>query len=540
MSISTKNIGKIIWFLSVLFFSQKIDAQLLTTHPVSTQSEEGFEPCRDTFSIFKRKEFYDIGVILPSWLPIIDKNHVAVLEGKVSYNPVNGSNGPHISHEDLPFYHYTHDVGFDVIPDKTPDSKYTHLQPYLIYHKENGHDTVLQYAIHCEWETGMGAGNKINPFRDINDEGRSGGFLTAGHERGDIIWNIPTAGDWVHVEGNYVWDRGHPPSKAEIHPPRMLAIKRALPEQITIGDSSVKYTTRVDVFASADGGALVNNRFNAPAFVRKVNMSSKDYTFTVAVTLPRPSVNSKLRAEVVRRKADDFSMGEIIELNSDSATATITIPWKTRNANDLEIYARTIYLYWDEGRGIEATLPIDAYKVKMEGLRFRRLSDYLSKAEIRLWLNVGSNWVFVNDFFAKKGKILTKGLGKTRKKKWELENEFVVYVPRGEKFRVLISGWEADGVDHLAGNLLDPRSTCDRKTKKFIKDRLFSFRNMLLKGCMDDQFGEISQLHSYDRLGRNDRFVNAPKEGYNEDPCPFSKYPLKDRYFISYSIEKIN
>lgn len=510
------------------------------SHPYSTQSEIGFEPCRDTFSIFKRKEYYDIGVILPSWLPILDKNYVGVLEGTVTYNRTDGTHGPVVSHEDLPFYHYSHDMDFDVVPDVTDDNRYTNLLPYRIYKTKDGYDTVLQDYIGCEWETGLGINNRINPLRDDCDAGRSAGFFSAGHERRDVIWNWPAAGDWVHVEGHYVWDRGHPPARAELHPVRFVGIKRALPEQVMIGDSSLKFATRVDLFASGDGGALLNNRYNSKPFVQRVNMSGKDYEFTVKTNIPRPSANAALRYKLVRQKGDTFSPEVEITLNEDSGTARVLVPWKTRNANDLEILARTLYLFWDEGRGVSNTMPVDVYKVTLTNLHFRKLGDKLSKAEMRLFANVGSDWIFVNDFFGTEKAILTKGMGKTRKKNWTLDNEFTVCVPRGQQFRVFISGWEVDGVDQLAGDIFDPNSPCDRKTKRYLKDKLFSITHMLFRGCLDDQYGQISQLHSYDKLGRIDRFTNSPKEGINDDPCPGSKYPLKDRYFLSYTIEKVN
>lgn len=531
---------KKILFLFFFSLSHNSFSQFLKSHPYSSQSE-CFSPCCDTINIFKHHQPYDIGVILPSWMPVINKNYVAVLEGKVAYRLTDGTSGPHISHEDLPFYHYSHDVDYDVLPDKTEDNRFTNYLPYLIYNKKDGgKDTVMHNAIHVEWECGLAMCNLVNPLRSDNDAGRSGGFFSAGHELGDLIWNWPSAGDWVHVEGNYSWDRGHPPSEAEIHPPRFAAVKRALPEKVEIGDSSVKFAERIDIFASADGGALMNNRFNSAAFVKRVNMSSKDYDFTVSMDIPRPSANAHLNYKFVKHKADDFSQDETVELNDDSATAHILIPWKTKNANDLEIYARTFYLYWDEGRGVEAGLPIDIYKVKLTNLKFRYINDKLSKAEVRLFANVGSDWIFINDFHGKKGKILTKGLGKTWKHKWVLNNEFTVYVPRGKNFRVYMSGWEVDGIDLLAGDILDPTSGCDKKTKRFFKNRIFSFKNMVLKGCLDDEFGEISNLHSYDKLGRTDHFTNSPHEGKNEDPCPFSSFDLKDRYFLSYTIEKVN
>ena len=177
--------------------------------------------------------------------------------------------------------------------------------------------------------------------------------------------------------------------------------------------------------------------------------------------------------------------------------------------------------------------------MKLTNLKFRHIDEYLTKASVRLFANVGSDWIFVNDFYGKKGKILTKGLGKTYKHKWAMNNEFILHVPRGKNFRVYMTGWEVDGVDLLSGDILDPNSPCNRKTKRFIKSKLFSIKNMLLKGCLDDEYGEISNLYSFDSLGSADHFINSPHEGKNDDPCPFSKFDLKDRYFLSYTIEKI-
>jgi hypothetical protein len=527
-----------LFFLMALMGPCKAQAPL-KNHPYSTQSEEGFSPCRDTFSILKNHLSYDIGIILPSWLPVVDRNYVGIMEGKVTYNPTDGSDGPHVYEEDLPFYHYSHDVNFDIIPDKTDDNRFTNMLPLLVYKRQPSNDTVMNTVMHCEWECGLAMANWINPIRADNDAGRSGGFFSAGHEMGDVIWNWPAPGDWAHVEGSYVWDRGHPPSNAELHPLRFVAFKRALPERVIIGDSSIKFATRIDIFASGDGGALQNNRYNAPKFVRRVNMSSKDYEFTAKIDLPRPSPGAHLRYTLTTHKGDNFSVGEIIQLNDDSGTVHVIVPWNSKNANDLEIYARTIDVYWDEGTGVAAAQPVDMYKVTLTNIHFRYLDEIITKAEVRLFASVGNDWIFVNDFFPKKGKILTKGLGKTYKHHWTLNNQFIVCVPRGKSFRVNMSGWEVDGVDMLFGKLLDPGSPCNRKTKHTFKASTFTFV-MFMRGCFDDNYGEITKLHNYNNLGKIDQFKNSPQTGFNDDPCPFSKYPLKDRVFLTYTIEKVN
>jgi hypothetical protein len=519
-------------------FHNLLDAQPLLRNPVSTESEIGQQSCRDTIRFFKRKESYDIGLILPSWRPVVSENYVAVLEGKVVYNEQDGSKGPLVSHEDLPFYHYTHDLNFDVIPDATEDNRFTNYSPLMVYESPSGvKDTALRRTIHIEWECGLGAANRINPFRRICNQGKSCGFVTAGHERGDIIWNWPTIGDWVHVEGHLVWDRGHPPSKVEIHPARLVAIRRNLPERLVFPDSTFKYATRVDVFASGDGGALRNNRFGSESFVQKVKMSSKDYEIPVKEFLPKPSSNAVLKYKISTRKGNTFTVGENVAIIND--TAFISIPWRANDGNDVDVYAKTFYFYWDELDGVAFDYEIEEYRVVLTNLNIKKKGDVEGVSENRIFSNVGNNWLFLNDFHGKKNKVLTKGLGNTAKKNFELRNEFTVYLPKDKHFRVYMAGWEADGVDYFMGDIFNPYSSCNRKNKAYLKAKLFSINHMLLSGCMDDELGEISSLHDGNSLTNSNYFLNSPKGGFNEDPCPLSKFPLANRYFLNYTIDKI-
>ena len=146
--------------------------------------------------------------------------------------------------------------------------------------------------------------------------------------------------------------------------------------------------------------------------------------------------------------------------------------------------------------------------------------------------------MFLNDFFGKR-KILTEGLGKTFKKNWRLSNQFTVYVPRTKAFRVFMSGWEADGVDYLMGDVMDPNSPCNANTKKFFKQRFFSIHNMLMRGCEDDEMGEMSNAYHYPTGLTPETFTITPQGGESHDPCPFSKYSLKERYYFTYTISLI-
>lgn len=196
----------------------------------SPEADSFCHPCLDTLRILyvlHRKEPLDIGFMFPTWKPVAADDSVAILEGfTLPVLGVDDSEGPHISAEDFPVTHYTHDFCFDIVPDAGSRN----LLPIRV----NGIDTLdhgnPDKIIHAEWESGLGNGNRGNIAAPYNRVGKSMGFYSAGHERGDVIWNWPTSGDWVHAEGRWVWDRGHPPYDTELHAPRLVAVRRGLPD----------------------------------------------------------------------------------------------------------------------------------------------------------------------------------------------------------------------------------------------------------------------------------------------------------------------
>ena len=313
----------------------------------SCEAQAGHDCCviriQSVFAPGGARSRFEIGRTFPEWEAVdrTDPEYLAgrtssvTLEGtvEVSDDPNNTDVAPHVSFEDSPYNHYTHDLTFKVTPDESyrsvlgiqegqpvshdvletcppgclcsagcppgpdgvcrqqPVSKSCDYAPCEAF----GPDVPLttQDLIEVEWESGLGADNDSNACHSTNEAGNTCGFFTAGHQRREVIWNWPTAGDRVHVEGYWVWDRGHPPARSEIHPPRLVAIQRKLPHMLNLatstGLSGFVLTTRADIFASGDGGAMNNNRAGAPSFVRPVVMSAKDYTFTIQHPLPPPS-----------------------------------------------------------------------------------------------------------------------------------------------------------------------------------------------------------------------------------------------------------
>src|SRR3989442_2290050 len=433
---------------------------------------------------------FDIGPIFPEWVPVEGVNPV-ILEGDVVADRDDAYPGPHVSFEDVPLSHYTHDFTFKVKPDSTPDNRYTNLLGLIPDESTGKYNS--QEDIEIEWETGLGASNIdfpnstlpnapvfANPLALSNRSGNSGGFFSEGHKRRKIIWNWPTIGDHVHVEGLWVWDRGHPPAKTEIHPPRLVATRRKLPAMVyrpidpTDNQSGRPVlATRIDVFASGDGSALWNNRQGVPRFKNAVNMNCRDYSFNIRNPIPRPIPRPRMRWIIQKHDGDTFPGDPIIQIvpptpitpnpdptlaiTIDMPTARVTIPWRSQKVPDTAVFARTIYLFWDKGYGINPRVTPRVFNVTLESVHIVDKQDagWQNDGEYRIFVEVGGDWLFVNEL-PKDDDILNDGLGNTGSNEdWGISRTFKVYVLPQGSFRIHAGGWEADETDKLFGKLKD-------------------------------------------------------------------------------------
>lgn len=513
----------------------------------STESEQGHAPCYDTIKLFGIKTIQDMDRMFPTWVPVRGYDTVVVAEGYVfrGTDKYGTNNGPIISYEDLPLFHYTHDFCFNIIPD----SGFQNLLGYQVFTGKETHfvegmdreakvgDTLKQHDLHVEWESGLGQNNEGNPCAELNRLGKSCGFSTVGHNRGDIIWNWPTTGDWVHLEGQWIWDRGHPPAEAEIHPLRFMAVRRALVNKITT-PTGERFATRVDIYANGDGGAFNNNRLGQPDYVHLTKMSLRDYTFTVKSVLQKPSPAATLKYMVVNHAGHNFSAPIDYVLNNDGS-CTVTIPWRTHIQSDIVVFAQTLYLYWDEGSG---ALPgtVSTLKIKVDKLKIRRRKEFLNKSEFRLFMDVGGQWIFVNDLFGTDTDILGKGLGKTHKRNFKINKEYVLYVPQGQEARVYVTGWEADGMDRSFGHIVNDHSPCDKQTKEMmIKSDAIDLKQVALHGCLDDFMGDAANWHKPGTAGISKQQL-IPQKGRNIDVCPCSKWKLEKGFTLYYTVETVN
>ena len=527
-----------------LVFSLNAFAQAPFSYPnnlrFSTEADEGYYPCWDTMKVYMFKNIIDLRIILPAWRPVVNHDSVSILEGQIM--PIPGHEGykfgvPHVSYEDLPLYHYTHDFSFNVFPDEGYRNL---LSQYInITKDEDGNEvkeTVVRDWVHCEWESGLAAGNKGNKYKEVCESGGSAGFASAGHERYDVIWNWPTAGDWVHVEGLWIWDRGHPPAKTEIHPMRFMATRRNLPGKILSEKGDSVFATRVDIYGNGDGSAFYNNK-DTNEWAHPVRMSSKDYSFRVKQTLPRPSKNAELKYQLKTQKGNSYT-GKVSVTSSNSGFADVSIPWKSIGLEDTLVLAKTVFLYWDEIEGVPADYVINSYQVDFKSFKVRRLSEpLLGRAELRVFMEVGGQYIFFNEFATSKKNVLNRGIGKTYRHKWKMENSFTVHVPADREFRVYVGGWEADGAEKIMGHIVDQYSDCTSEVKNRINDLMLDPSPMGYNGCEDDNIGEAIMYHN--GTSETESFlIKGDGKPYKEN-CPFGEQVPVDFHRLEYTVTKL-
>lgn len=538
-------------FLVLLFLiiAQSVSAQAPFWHPsnlhFSNEADIGIYPCPDTLKIYGFKHVVDIGLILPAWRPVLHKDTVTILEGLIM--PIEGHLGykfgvPHVSFEDLPLYHYTHDFSFNVFPDsgyRNVLSRYIHLEK-----DENGEerkDTIVREWVHCEMESGLAAANRGNKHAEACRKGGTAGFASVGHERHDVIWNWPTAGDWVHVEGQWVWDRGHPPAKTEIHPIRLMATRRNLPDRIRTSSGDSVFATRVDIYANGDGSAFHNNQ-DTGAWASPVKMDSKDYSFQVLQTLPRPSKSAQLKCFVVPQKGNTYQ--EKLELNATvvdgEGRVQVTIPWRSTQTPRTAVLGQSLYLYWDEDNGVSTDYHIHTYTITLEKLKIKRLSEifFLTPAELRMFADVGGQYIFLNEHVTKNRDILCAGMGRTIRKHWKINKSFTIHVPDDRQFRVYAGGWEADGAEKVMGRIVNQNAGCSTELKQQINNLMLDPTPVGYGGCEDDNMGEAINFHSPQNLNVTNRFISTGDGEPYQENCPLGSRTPVDFFELEYSIIK--
>ena len=246
-----------------------------------------------------------------------------------------------------------------------------------------------------------------------------------------------------------------------------------------------------------------------------------------------------MKWHLVDQKGNTFNHPIIVKFHSpEDSAVTIHIPWQTAGVSDTSVLAKTLFLYWDEGNGVPESYRIHSYSVNLEKLWIRRLSEvfFLTPAELRMFADVGGQYIFINEHVSNSKDILRHGFGKTIRKRWKINKSMTVHVPEDRSFRVYVGGWEADGVDKVMGHIVDQNSDCSHNVKARINDLMLDPSPVGYGGCEDDNMGESVMFHSPSDLREVGSYLSVGNGNPYKENCPFGNRTPVNFHQLEYSI----
>jgi hypothetical protein len=196
-------------------------------------------------------------------------------------------------------------------------------------------------------------------------------------------WAWPSEGDRVWVEGNWIFDCGHPNDDGlyhtEIHPARALASMRDVAAPIPGSGTTPVPVTLTDLYISGKGGFAPNQLNCGPDIIigdhgstcgqdpppaddayKTTPINDTDYSFEVCLP-SRPRENAVVKWRVEDGPGNTVAIAPNVELvnaanacvNSDPLLIydhrkmlRVTVPLKNTATAPAEVYARRIYAGW--------------------------------------------------------------------------------------------------------------------------------------------------------------------------------------------------
>ncbi len=271
----------------------------------------------------------------PEWVAVDyamegEKEQYAVAQGTIL--------NTHVSYTDWPATHVSHDQNFFVALDPL----YTGL--YSASSTEKFEDKSV---MEMEWDT------SVFPYS---------------------FW--PAPGDRVWMKGRWIFDCGHPPYHAEIHPPKFTAFTRTEPVIFT-GDKIPVLANKTVMFSGNDG---VYYKFDA----------HEDVAFDVPA-LKKPSPDAVFHAEILEKPfgGPDPKLTPVPDAKNPKYVHVV-YPLKEQPAN--KMFGAVIASGWREAKSKTGFVQ---FKITFDSITLLNdhYSDKKKPAYWRLWMDVNGNWM---------------------------------------------------------------------------------------------------------------------------------------------------
>lgn len=235
-----------------------------------------------------------------------------------------------VTSTDFPTVHDSHDQNTHILVDPEFDQ-------LLSIPNEAG-------EIEIEWETG------IRP-NELKGDGKTPIFPK---------WVWPSPGDRVWVNGNWIYDAGHPSKnengqdafQSEIHPPRAFATMR---DQVVSMPDTGRVPIRVtatDLYIHGNGG-YVTQVLNNPNIAstggdndrNQLSPIDDDFNFDILLP-PKPSDTAIFKSSITNGPGNTVDIAPVLTLDPANNKVHVHIPLEGSGISPSEVYAKHINAGW--------------------------------------------------------------------------------------------------------------------------------------------------------------------------------------------------
>lgn len=356
----------------------------------------------------------------PSWVNVVARDHrKKVVEGRIVSS--------HVTHEDFPFNHDSHDMCFFI----APDPQYQGMQS-----DANGIQNG-ERVLEGEWET------KHFPPQ---------------------FW--PSPGDRAWVIGRHVFDCGHPPYRTEIHPPVGTAFTRTEP-MIFPNESEPVMASKTFVYFGNQGGYFVDKVggvdyvFNVPyppspgrgatprfRILQRPGGGMPDPILTPKVVNGRQMLEVKVPLSTVSDPTVRWNLYEWIprarrQMASYPARDPRRLVWpKIDRPTNVFRYGAVVAAAWDQGS--DARVPLGRpgvrfLRVNLQDIKVhdKREGALSGKGEWNMQIRVNGEWIQLPERSVNNGDTIP------------IKQIVDVFVPDNGSVQIQVNGWEDDNDGHF-------------------------------------------------------------------------------------------
>lgn len=345
----------------------------------------------------------------------------------------------HVTHTDFPSVHDSHDQNTAIEVD-----------PEFLGVVSDANDTG---EIENEWEIGT------TPDETGSDP-----------ERTFPKWAWPNIGDRVWMNGNWIFDCGHPKDiggtdhfKSEIHPPRAVASMRQHVRPLPGTGTTPVPVTETDLYIHGRAGFVMDDltcgqnvivgdgSCSATAYPHRGTPIDTDYGFDIQLP-PKPVPSAVPMTYFEDGPGNTIGVAPVLTAIGDGSKFHVSVPLSGTGATPDDVYARKIYAGWVYPPNALHHLKLTLNKMDLHDDRDTDPGDCECSF---FWMNVdkaSNSWIRLSSYATGNMNDYDDDDGLGDGEMGFSGAVFDYYVANGDPFNVWANGYDQDCLDERFGN----------------------------------------------------------------------------------------